>query len=353
MPAHPEVTELLRSAAQAHRPDRDRMLEHIRQGMAAAERSRSGHAAPRNARGLPTLPGLPGLPGGRSGLPGLRGLSPAWMRAATAAAALVATLGGVSVAVTWSQGSAPALPGPAVGGGTQGAEEDGPDPRPGQDGPDAGGDPAGEDSDPQGGGSGDGGESGRNGGDGDGGGPAEGTGSPGTGESGTGEPGSGTEGTGGGPAAGGGDTRGDGTAGQGPQPGDSGQGTTAGTAVGVGVEAYVEGLDNPHWSQPTIRLTAGQPVDSLTLQLRITPESEVRNPVQWQNFSEDAFVKSVRQDDGALVYVWELKPDAELPDEVFLFAVGFEHPDSHRTDADSYSLTGSGPDGPFAADGEF
>ncbi|WP_165984559.1 hypothetical protein, partial [Streptomyces sp. YIM 98790] len=178
-------------------------------------------------------------------------------------------------------------------------------------------------------------------------------------DAGTGEPRTGTDGAGGGEggdaAAGteGGDAGDRGTSGREPDSGQEDQAATAGTSVGVGVEAYVEGRDNPHWSQPTIKLTAGQRVDSLTLELRIAPEEEVRNPVQWQNLSDDSFFRTVRQDDGGLVFVWELRPGAQMPDDVFLFAVGFEHPDGHATEADSYSLTGSGPDGPFAADGEF
>lgn len=308
-----ELPERLREAADAHRPDRERMLARVERAMAAPEH---GVVLPQQ-RERPPAP---------------------WMRVTAVAAAVAGAvgLGGLAVGavsagssdpartVVTSGGSGSAHPGP-VGSGTSGETETHPSPAkhpttPRRHTPDGTHAP-------------------------------ELPGTPAT----TGRaPDTST------PSAGAGDGAGDGSGGAstGTDASGAGGGQTSQTAPpaqnsGVTSVGGVDTQSNPYWMQSDVNLTNSKQLTSLTVELRVARTSGVSSTGSFTSISGQSSASiTVEGDD--LVYRWTLNPGQTLQPGSYIFAGQFGHTVGDRdTTGDRYTVTGSGPGGPVALSGGF
>jgi hypothetical protein len=298
-----ELPERLREAADAHRPDRERMLARVERAMAAPT---TGHDHSAAAKGTP-----------------LRDRSPApWMRVTAVAAAVAGAIGLGSLAVgavsgdgssgrsVVTSGGAGAPQPPAAGVGTSGS------------------------------GAGPGTAHAARA-------PQHGSGHRHHG-SGSHTPGLPTTPTGGTP-------HGATTAPTGPGSG-SGSGTTPTApttqSAGVSSSGTVDPHSNPYWTESDVNLSNAQPLTSLTVELRIADNGQVSNNSSFT--SATGVSPTVGVEGGYLVYRWTLDPGKTLAPGSYTFAGQFNHAENARdTSGDRYTVTASGTDGPATEQGHF
>jgi hypothetical protein len=297
-----ELPERLREAADAHRPDRERMLARVERAMAAPA---PGHDRGAGAKGTP-----------------LRDRSPApWMRVTAVAAAVAGAIGLGSLAVGAVTGDS--TPGRSVvTSGGAGA------PQPsaagsGASGPEAGAGAAHAATAPRHGRAHDGRHS----------------------------PGGHTSG---GPTAPDGESP-SGTATAPAGPGSkSGSTPTAPSARigGVSSSGTLDPHSNPYWTESDVGLSNAQPLTSLTVELRIAGSGQVSDNSSFT--SAPGISTSVTVDGGYLVYRWTLDPGKTLTPGTYTFAGQFNHAENARdTSGDRYTVTASGTDGPATEQGHF
>lgn len=296
-----ELPERLREAADAHRPDRERMLARVERAMAAPA---PGHDHSAGAKGTP-----------------LRDRSPApWMRVTAVAAAVAGAIGLGSLAVgavsgdstpgrsVVTSGGAGAPQSPATGSGTSGSG--------------AGSSAVHGTTAPQHGG-------------------------------GHGHHASGGHAPGVPTAPAGGSPHGAATAPTGPGSGNGNAPTAPSTqSAGVSSSGSVDPHSNPYWTESDVNLSNAQPLTSLTVELRIAGSGQVS---QNSSFSSAPDVSgSVTVEGGYLVYRWTLNPGKTLAPGSYTFAGQFNHAENARdTSGDRYTVTASGTDGPATEQGHF
>ncbi|MEU7555066.1 hypothetical protein AB0B01_22440 [Streptomyces sp. NPDC044571] len=102
----------------------------------------------------------------------------------------------------------------------------------------------------------------------------------------------------------------------------------------------VDPHSNPYWAQGNITLQNGQPLSTLTLQVRIAQTGGVATTGTWQTRPGEDFEVSTVQTDGATVYRWTLKAGRTVPPGRHVFAVQYNHAEGDR-DArkDTYEAT--------------
>jgi hypothetical protein len=325
----PELPQRLREAADAHRPDRERMLARVERAMAAggprdaleAEEPRHPHEPdgpqdPRHGWDRPPAP---------------------WMRVTAVAAAVAGAigLGGLAVgAVTGgggtAPGQAPAASASGPHGGVQGQEQcSGTSGSAASRGPSVAG---------------------------------HGTAAPGRREPGlTARPGhSAAPPATAGPDAGtGAGTGTDAGHGGGPTPGAGSSGGTVGAPV-AGAPSRDNDVSasgtadtaNPYWTQSNVRLTIGHELTSLTVELRIAATDGATATGSYCD--SGSMSVSISQQGGSIVYRWTLDSGRTLPAGSYTFAGQFQHAQGDRdTSGDSYTVTGSGPDGVSELSGHY
>ncbi|MBV6699707.1 hypothetical protein [Kitasatospora aureofaciens] len=113
------------------------------------------------------------------------------------------------------------------------------------------------------------------------------------------------------------------------------------------------GSISPHstiyWNENDLLLRTGQPLTSLTVELRIVQTGGVRDTGNWRTLSPDDFTVTVQESGGALVYRWVLKPGRTVPAGQHEFAGQYNHAtgvrvtagDSYRVEAQSAGGTAS------------
>lgn len=85
-----------------------------------------------------------------------------------------------------------------------------------------------------------------------------------------------------------------------------------------------------YWEQNDLTVDVAQPLNTLTVELRIAQSTGVQNTGSWQTAPPDDFTVSVTQTDGFLVYRWILKPGRTVPAARQLFAAQFNHATGKR-----------------------
>jgi hypothetical protein len=292
-----ELPERLREAADAHRPDRARILARVERAMAAP-----GTGAPRRREGVPAP----------------------WMRVAavTAAVAGAIGLGGLAVAAVTGD-TAPGHATVTAGSSTGPTGSTTPDPDPGQGSGTSGiGASRGVSYSPT----------------------AHGTPRHGHHGGATHKPGT--------PAGGSPATSTPTGSAHGSAPGSPGSGGAV-RDNGVSVTGTVDGSSNPYWTQSDITLTLDRPLTSLAVELRVARTSGVASTGSYDSISGQTTVSITVQGD-YLVYHWALNPGQTLPAGTYAFAGQFQHDEGDRdAGGDSYSAAGEGPGGTAAVTGGF
>ncbi|WP_435176543.1 hypothetical protein [Actinacidiphila sp. bgisy145] len=297
----PHLPRQLREAADAHRPDRERMLARVERAIAAPECGPAHAAAPDAAP---------------------REHSPApWMRVSAAAAAVAAAIaiGGLAVGEVGGDGGAPGhgavtsgaasatAPRPAPSDASGGAARSGPveqhsAPHPGRTTPSAHRTTRGQGKAPT-----------RT------------------------------------PSAGGVAAAPDGT---GPSTPATGTGTGHANG-GVTSGGSVDPNSNAYWTEDDVKVTSTVALTSLTVELRVSGRSgEVDSNSSYTSAS--GVTTSVSTSGGDLLYRWTLNPGQTLPPGTYTFAGQFDHAARDRaTSADRYTVTADGPAGPATCTGGF
>ncbi|MDT0444834.1 hypothetical protein [Streptomyces johnsoniae] len=117
-------------------------------------------------------------------------------------------------------------------------------------------------------------------------------------------------------------------------------------AVDAGSHAY--------WSQSNVTVETREPLTSFAVEVRVVAEAGMRPTGGWRTLPGDDFDLSAANEDGDLVFRWELRPGAEVPPGEHVFAAQYDHDLGARgAGLDRYRVTGSGPSGPVAASGGF
>jgi hypothetical protein len=308
-----ELPERLREAADAHRPDRARILARVEEAMAAPDGGAAAGSGPDVGPGRERPPAP-------------------WVRVAAVTAAVAAAVGLGGLAVGAVTGDASPAPTTAAPGGVSPSA-----PPPTADSPRGSA------------GSGSG---------------ASRTPAPPAGRTGAGtHRGTPTGGPSGAPASGGsgpsttptgsGADTGTGTgAGQGgqrtPQPGGA-----KAQSNGVAATAAVDGSSNDYWTQSDITLTCDRPLTSLTIELRIARTPGVETTGSYDSVSGQTNVSTTVEGD-VLVYRWALNAGQTLAPGTYTFAGQFQHDGGGRdASGDTYTVAASGPAGDSSLSGHY
>lgn len=111
---------------------------------------------------------------------------------------------------------------------------------------------------------------------------------------------------------------------------------------------------NPYWAQSEVIVKTGEPLTSLTVELRVAHTGGVLSTGSWTTLATDDLRVSVRGEGSALVYRWTLKDRATVPAGRHVLAGQYNHAEGDRDIAgDAYSASGNGPSGAFAVRGRF
>jgi hypothetical protein len=112
--------------------------------------------------------------------------------------------------------------------------------------------------------------------------------------------------------------------------------------------------DNAYWAQSGVVLHSGEPLASLTVELRVALTGGVRHTGSWCTLPADDFEVSAREEGGALVYRWVLREGRTVPPGEHRFAGQYDHAEGPRdAGRDSYTARGTGPGGPVEVRGGF
>ncbi|WP_327309000.1 hypothetical protein OG730_40515 [Streptomyces sp. NBC_01298] len=111
---------------------------------------------------------------------------------------------------------------------------------------------------------------------------------------------------------------------------------------------------NSFWAQSNITLKSTQPLTALTVELRITQTGGVRNTGNWRTLPAEDFTVTVRNEGGAVVYRWILKPGRTVPAGQHVFAGQYNHAAGAReVEHDGYRVDADGPRGALSVRGGF
>ena len=80
-----------------------------------------------------------------------------------------------------------------------------------------------------------------------------------------------------------------------------------------------------YWEQNDLTVDVTQPLNALTVELRVAQSTGVQSTGSWQTAPPDDFTVSVTQTQGYLVYRWTLKPGRTVPAARQIFAAQFNH----------------------------
>ncbi|WP_328462675.1 hypothetical protein [Streptomyces sp. NBC_00448] len=136
-------------------------------------------------------------------------------------------------------------------------------------------------------------------------------------------------------------------------PGGSTPSAPAAGSGGVTSNGSVDPNSNPYWTEDDVNLTSTVALTSLTVELRVSGRSGgVSDNSSYT--SATGITTTVSTSGGDLVYRWTLNPDQTLPPGTYTFAGQFNHASRDRaTTADRYTVTAGGAAGPASSSGAF
>jgi hypothetical protein len=144
-------------------------------------------------------------------------------------------------------------------------------------------------------------------------------------------------------------------------PGTTNPGTPSGTATadpddaadGVSCAARLGQASNPYWTQSDLTLTTTRPLTSLTVELRVARTGGVSSTGSYSSVSGQT-MPTVTTESDFVVYRWVLNAGQTLAPGTYTFAGQFNHDGGPRsTSGDHFLVTGGGPDGTGRSEGGF
>ncbi|MBM7438242.1 hypothetical protein [Streptomyces sp. HB132] len=101
---------------------------------------------------------------------------------------------------------------------------------------------------------------------------------------------------------------------------------------------------NGYWAQSEVTIRTTRPLSGLTVELRVALTGGVNSTGSWRSLPERDFTASAREEDGFLVYRWNLKPGRSVPAGTHTFAGQYNHAEGDRgTERDDYTAHGQTP----------
>lgn len=136
-------------------------------------------------------------------------------------------------------------------------------------------------------------------------------------------------------------------------PGGSTPSAPAAGSGGVTSDGSVDPNSNPYWTEDDVKLTSTVALTSLTVELRVSGGSgQVSNNSSYT--SATGITTTISTSGGDLVYRWTLNPDQTLQPGTYTFAGQFDHASRDRTTtADRYTVTADGAGGAASSSGAF
>ncbi|WP_202233002.1 hypothetical protein [Actinacidiphila reveromycinica] len=122
---------------------------------------------------------------------------------------------------------------------------------------------------------------------------------------------------------------------------------------GVTSSGSVDPSSNAYWTEDDVKVAGSVALTSLTVELRVSGQSgEVQDNSSYTSAS--GVTTTVTSSGGDIVYRWTLDPGQTLPPGTYTFAGQFDHASRERTSAaDRYTVTARGAAGSSSSGGGF
>ncbi|MFG2601421.1 hypothetical protein [Streptomyces sp. NPDC048462] len=101
-------------------------------------------------------------------------------------------------------------------------------------------------------------------------------------------------------------------------------------------DGAVDPHSNAYWAQSDVTLRTGEPLSSLTVELRIALTGGVAGTGSWRSLPERDFAVSATEDGGFLVYRWTLRAGRTVPAGTHTFAGQYNHAEGARDASGDY-----------------
>lgn len=101
-------------------------------------------------------------------------------------------------------------------------------------------------------------------------------------------------------------------------------------------DGAVDPHSNAYWAQSNVTLRTGEPLSSLTVELRIALTGGVAGTGSWRSLPERDFTVSATEDGGFLVYRWTLRAGRTVPAGTHTFAGQYNHAEGARDASGDY-----------------
>ncbi|MFF8386301.1 hypothetical protein ACF053_22000 [Streptomyces kanasensis] len=110
--------------------------------------------------------------------------------------------------------------------------------------------------------------------------------------------------------------------------------------------AVVDPHSNRYWAQSNITFSTATALRELTVELRVAQTGRVAPTGNWRTLPADDFAVSTREEAGALVYTWTLRPGRGVPAGQHVFAAQYNHAEGARDAGDDrYTVTATSTGG--------
>ncbi|MGW0775442.1 hypothetical protein ACWD01_17745 [Streptomyces sp. NPDC002835] len=129
----------------------------------------------------------------------------------------------------------------------------------------------------------------------------------------------------------------------------------AGTGDGrLWTDGSVDPHSNSYWAQSNVTVKNAGELTALTVELRVARTGGVESTGNWRTRPAADFDFSVREDSGALVYRWVLRPGRTVPPGRHVFAAQYNHAEGGRdAGGDTYTVRTTLSGEPVETGGEF
>ncbi len=85
-------------------------------------------------------------------------------------------------------------------------------------------------------------------------------------------------------------------------------------------QGAIDPHSNRYWAQSTVTVRTAVPLAAFTVELRVAQTGGVADTGNWRSLPEEHFTVAVREEAGALVYTWTLRPGRTVPAGQHVFA---------------------------------
>ncbi|OII65380.1 MULTISPECIES: hypothetical protein [unclassified Streptomyces] len=115
-------------------------------------------------------------------------------------------------------------------------------------------------------------------------------------------------------------------------------------------EGVIDPHSNRYWAQSNVTVRTAVPLAAFAVELRVAQTGGVADTGNWRSLPEGDFTVAVREEAGALVYTWTLRPGRTVPAGQHVFAGQYNHAEGVRdAGGDRFTARATAQDGTEAA----